>query len=82
MKRAAWRSPAGWITEMPLAEPANQERHYHIVAGGFGLSKCTPEFNKAPLMGEDNYEILGRYGYSREEVDSMEREWAGKVHLK
>ena len=72
----------GWITEMPLAEPANQERHYHIVAGGFGLSKCTPEFNKAPLMGEDNYEILGRYGYSREEVDSMEREWAGKVHLK
>lgn len=72
----------GWITEMPLAEPKNSQAHYHIVAGGFGLSKCRPEYKNAPLMGVDNYEILGRFGYSKEEIDAMEREWAEKVKLK
>lgn len=31
---------------------------------------------RAHDLGEDNYEILGKYGWDKAKVDSMEEEWA------
>ena len=37
------------------------------------IVQCAP-----PDLGEHNYEVLGRYGYTKEQVDTLQAKWAGK----
>jgi crotonobetainyl-CoA:carnitine CoA-transferase CaiB-like acyl-CoA transferase len=62
-----------------LSDGVESDIPHMIVAGPLGLSKCRPVFRKAPLMGQDNVEILTRFGFTEEDVELLEKEWAGKA---
>ncbi len=42
----------------------------------FKLSEVEPEYTPAPMLGEHNHEILEALGYSAEEIDAIQAEWA------
>jgi crotonobetainyl-CoA:carnitine CoA-transferase CaiB-like acyl-CoA transferase len=43
------------------------------------FSKEPGEFRRADDLGEHNYEVMSKYGYSKEEIDRLQAKWAGKV---
>lgn len=67
----------GSLIELPL--PPSYTEHRTIRARGpwIRFSKTPMEMRRAPDLGENNYEILGEYGWDKEKVDSMEKLWSG-----
>ncbi len=66
----------GTFVKLPL--PPSYKEHREINARGpwIRYSKTPAQMLRAHDLGEDNYEILGKYGWDKAKVDSMEEEWA------
>lgn len=71
---------AGWITQMPLTDGIKNNKPFYIVSGPLGLSKCKPEFRKAPKMGQNTREVLSQYGLSDDDITTMEQNWSDRYH--
>ena len=41
-------------------------------------SETPIQLKRAPDLGEDNYDILGKYGWDKAKVDAMEKKWSEK----
>lgn len=66
----------GWLKEIPVPESVHSIGH---ILGGVGLADFSEGEvlnNAAPDLGQHNQEILQKCGFSAEEIDQMESEWA------
>lgn len=68
-----WRE-TGYIQEIPTTQSIGKT----FLGRGpwIKFSKTPFKFKASPDLGADNYEILGRYGWSREKIDALEAKWA------
>lgn len=67
-------------TLIELALPPSYKENRTIKARGpwIKYSKTPAEMLRAPDLGENNYEILCRYGWDKERVDEMEAAWSSE----
>lgn len=66
----------GTLIKLPL--PPSYTEHDSINARGpwIKFSKTPMEMKRAPMLGEQNYEVLGAYGWDKAKVDSMLEAWS------
>jgi len=64
-----------YITTIPVPDNVTSRKTF------FGRN-CIAKFSdapgivkKAPYVGQDNYEVLGKYGMTKEEIDKIEMKW-------
>jgi len=72
----------GWIAEMPMADEMVSLRTRRFPSNPFTFSEFSPEYRKAPALGENNHEVLEALGYSAGEIDEMEQRWENEVRSK
>lgn len=66
----------GWISGMPAWDENWSVTSRRCMGSPWTLSRIVPFHQIPPRLGEDNHEILERVGFTAEEVDAMEKEWA------
>ena len=71
----------GWLTEQPTLPDMKNVPTFVTRTGNCGMSETPAEFKRAPLLGEQNEEILRELGYSEEDIQDMEARWPHQ-HLK
>ena len=66
----------GSLIELPL--PPSYKEHKSIKARGpwIRYSKTPMDMRRAPDLGENNFEILEKYGWDKEKIDQMEAAWS------
>ncbi len=72
--------PAMWergcLTELELPPSYTEHRTYKCRGPWIQYSKTPMEMKRAADLGENNYEILEQYGWSKEKIDEKESEWS------
>ena len=72
--------PAMWdrgcLTEIELPPSYKEHRTYKCRGPWIQYSKTPVEMKRAADLGENNYEILEKYGWSKEKIDEKEAEWS------
>lgn len=66
---------AGWFAEIPLPDEVKTVRTRRIVGSPFTFSELTPEYALGESFGQSNHEIIGRFGYSDEQIDELQKKW-------
>lgn len=66
----------GWLKGIPTPSSITSADEIPFIIGNADFSKATARVEKAPDLGENNYEILSQYGLTQEEIDSLERKWS------
>ncbi|MDO4973413.1 MAG: CoA transferase [Eubacteriales bacterium] len=66
----------GSLTEIELPPSFTEHRTYKARGPWIQYSKTPMEMRRAPDLGEHNYELLGKYGWSKEKVDEREAQWS------
>lgn len=66
----------GTLTKLPLPPSYKENREINVRGPWIRYSKTPAEMQRAHDLGEDNYEILTRYGWTKEKIDEMEDTWA------
>lgn len=66
----------GTFVKLPLPDSYKETREINARGPWIRYSKTPAVMQRAHDLGEDNYEILGRYGWDKDKVDSMESEWS------
>ena len=62
--------------------PDNSSRGQYICRNVNAAFSETPGMiRKAPVLGQHNYDVLCRYGLSREEIDSLEEDWGFRSNV-
>lgn len=69
----------GWLVDIPMPESMKGLRSRRIVGSPFGFSAVQPEYHADSGFGGGNHEVLESLGYSAQEVDEIETEWAEAV---
>lgn len=69
----------GTIIKVPT--PPSFKEHDEVVIRGpwIKMSNTPAVVTRAPDLGEHNYEVLSKYGYSKEQIDEMEQAWEQKA---
>ena len=74
--------PALWergaIAELPTGPSFTQVRSVRTRGAVARYSETPIQLKRAPDLGEDNYDILGKYGWDKAKVDAMEKKWSEK----
>ena len=65
----------GYMMEHPMPKSCG-EGTYKGRGPWIKMSKTPFEMKAAPDLGENNYEILEQFGWSKEKIDEMEARWA------
>ena len=72
--------PAMWdrgcLTEIELPPSYKEHRTYKCRGPWIQYSKTPVEMKRAADLGENNYEVLEKYGWSKEKIDEKEAEWS------
>jgi len=66
----------GSLTEIELPLSYKENRTYKARGPWIRYSKTPAEMLRAADLGEHNYEILEKYGWSKEKIDKKEDEWS------
>lgn len=66
----------GYIQEIPT--PKSIGKNFKGRGPWIKFSKTPAQFKASPDLGADNYEVLQRYGWSREKIDALQQQWAGQ----
>jgi len=67
---------AGWITKIPAQDGVTTIDGRYFPTDPFDFSEAKPVYTKAPKLGQHNHEVLEALGYSADEIDAMQAEWA------
>lgn len=70
---------ANWLCEAELPDDVSSRRTFLTRNVNATFSKTPGKIKKAPALGQHNYEILTKYGLSKEDIDKIESDWAAKV---
>ena len=73
---------AGWIVDMPLSDDVKSIRTKKSVGNPFQFSECEAHYGKAPVLGQNNLEILSSLGYSDDKAEELEDKWDRKARKK
>ena len=65
----------GWLQEQPTMPGMDSKPSFITRTGNCGMSETPAEFRRAPLLGEQNEEILRELGYSSEKIAQLEQRW-------
>lgn len=68
-----------WLIEAPVVPSITSMKKFVCRGPNATFSKEPGEFRRADDLGEHNYEVMSKYGYSKEEIDRLQAKWAGKV---
>lgn len=68
----------GAIAELPTGPSFTQVRSVRTRGAVARYSETPIQLKRAPDLGEDNYDILGKYGWDKAKVDAMEKKWSEK----
>ena len=66
---------AGWFAEIPVPPEVTTVQSRRIVGSPFTFSELTPEYQLGEHLGESNHEIIGKLGYSDEQIDALTEKW-------
>ena len=66
----------GCLAEIELPPSYKEHRSYKGRGPWIRYSKTPMEMKRAADLGENNYEVLERYGWSKEKIDEKEAEWS------
>lgn len=69
---------AGWIKRLLIANGKKREHKiesFRACPNPSVYSVFEPKMEAAPILGENNYEVLSRYGYSKEKISELESKW-------
>lgn len=69
----------GSLVEIPTQPSFKELRSIRARGPLVKYSETPASMKRAPDLGENNYEILGQYGWDKEKVDAMEEKWAEKL---
>jgi len=68
----------GWLVEAPVQNGITSMTKYltrNVIAT---FSEAPGTIKKAPALGEHNYEVLSKYGMTKEEIDEIQAKWTKK----
>jgi formyl-CoA transferase len=66
----------GSLVELPLPPSYKEHKTYKARGPWIQYSKTPMIMKRAADLGEHNYEVLKKYGWSKEKIDSKEEEWS------
>lgn len=66
---------AGWFTDIPMPEEMTNLKARRIVSSPFGFSEMSPEYIPTKGFGAWNHEIIGKLGYTPEQIDELQEKW-------
>ena len=66
----------GTLVDIELPPSYKENRTYKARGPWVKYSKTPAEMKRAADLGENNYEILEKYGWSKEKIDAKEAEWS------
>lgn len=69
----------GAIAELPTGPSFKEVKSVRTRGAVAQYSETPIQLKRAPDLGEDNYDILGKYGWDKAKVDEMEGKWAAKA---
>lgn len=67
-----------WLCQAELPDDVTSRRTFLTRNVNAEFSKTPGKIKKAPSLGQHNYEVLSKYGLTREEIDKIEAEWTEK----
>ncbi len=68
----------GAIAELPTGPSFTEIKSVRTRGAVARYSETPIQLKRAPDLGEDNYDILGKYGWDKAKVDEMEKKWSEK----
>lgn len=67
-----------WLVEVPVQDGITSMDKYLTRNVSASFSEAPGTIKKASALGQDNYEVLTRYGLSKEEIDELQAKWTKK----
>jgi crotonobetainyl-CoA:carnitine CoA-transferase CaiB-like acyl-CoA transferase len=67
-----------WLVEVPVQDGITSMNTYVTRNVLTTFSETPGTIKKASALGEDNYEVLGKYGMTKEEIDEIQAKWSKK----
>ncbi|NPV91900.1 MAG: CoA transferase [Firmicutes bacterium] len=68
----------GWLVEAPVQNGITSIDKYLTRNVAATFSETPGTIKKAAALGEDNYEVLTKYGLTREQIDELQAKWSNK----
>lgn len=65
----------GWITEQPSLPNMPSMPTFYTRTGNCDMTETPAQFHRAPLLGEQNVEILKELGYDEAKITDLEARW-------
>lgn len=69
-----------WMVDVPVESTVTSIPTYLTRNVAAEFSEAPGSIRKCPTVGEDNYEVLTRYGLSQEEIDTLQNKWKTKLN--
>ncbi|MPM87006.1 hypothetical protein SDC9_134099 [bioreactor metagenome] len=66
----------GWLIDAPVMAGIDSMETFVCRGPNAGFSKEPGTFRRADALGEHNEEVMGRYGYSKDEIDRLQTKWS------
>jgi crotonobetainyl-CoA:carnitine CoA-transferase CaiB-like acyl-CoA transferase len=64
-----------YIVDVPVPDNVTSRKTFFARNCAAKFSETPGEVRKAPYVGQNNYEILERFGLTRDQIDAMESRW-------
>jgi len=65
----------GWLAEVETPDNITTLDKYLTRPTHVGFLQRPGAIRKAPSLGQHNYEVLGKYGWSKEKIDALQSKW-------